>query len=226
MEQSVVRTGTKDLAPPSGATRVRRDDRANYDRSVIDAILDEGTIAHVGLVAADGRPVVIPMLYARDGDRVLIHGSPATRLLRGAKNGGDLCLTVTLLDGLVLARSAFHHSLNYRSVVLFGRATPIDDLDERARALDRFTDHLIPGRRASLRPMSDREIRGTLVLEIPIDEASAKIRTGDPIDDDEDLTYPVWAGVLPLRITPGPPAPAGDLLTGIEVPADVTSWQR
>lgn len=193
---------------------------------MIDAILDEGTIAHVGFVAADGRPVVIPMVYARDGDRLLIHGSPATRLFRTLKRGPDVCITVTLLDGLVLARSAFHHSLNFRSVVVFGRATEISDLAERAAALDRFTDHLVPGRLSTLRPMTDLEVRGTLVLSVPLDEASAKIRAGDPIDDDEDLATEVWAGVLPIRVGTGVPVPSADLRPGIEVPDHVTGWQR
>lgn len=229
MGQSLDRTDTNSPAEggaPSAATTIRRDDRAHYDRATIDAILDAGTIAHVGLVAADGRPVVIPMLYARDGDRVLIHGAPAARLLRAGKGGTDLCLTVTLLDGLVLARSAFHHSLNFRSVVLFGRATPVADLTERARALDRFTDHLLPGRLPTLRPMTDNEVRGTLVLAVPIAEASAKIRTGDPVDEPADLDHPVWAGVLPVRLTPGVPVPSADLRPGIDVPPDVSGWTR
>lgn len=203
---------------------MKRDDRAHYDRATIDAILDEGMIAHVGLVGADGRPVVIPMLYARDGDRVLIHGSPATRLFRTLKRGLDLSLTVTLVDGIVLARSAFHHSLNFRSVVLLGQGTEITDLAGRAAALDRFSEHLIPGRLATLRPMTELEVRGTLVLSIPIDEASAKIRTGDPLDDEEDLTFPVWAGVLPLHLVPGTPRATADLSVDVPVPADVTTW--
>ena len=198
----------------------------DFAAPVVPTGLDAGTIAHVGLVAADGRPVVIPMLYARDGDRVLIHGAPAARLLRAGKGGTDLCLTVTLLDGLVLARSAFHHSLNFRSVVLFGRATPVADLTERARALDRFTDHLLPGRLPTLRPMTDNEVRGTLVLAVPIAEASAKIRTGDPVDEPADLDHPVWAGVLPVRLTPGVPVPSADLRPGIDVPPDVSGWTR
>ena len=208
------------------ATRVRKHERGRYDRDFIDSVLDEGTIAHVGLVAADGRPVVIPMLYARDGDRVLLHGSPATRLLRAGKKGVDVCVTVTILDALVLARSAFHHSMNYRSVVLLGRTSEITEHDEKVAALDRFTEHLVPGRLEHLRPMTDIEIRGTTVVSIPIDEASAKTRTGDPIDDEEDLTAPVWAGLLPLSVKPAAPIPSGDLRTGIGAPPHVTAWGR
>lgn len=211
---------------PSEATTIRFEARGRYDRATIDAILDEGTIAHVGLVAADGRPVVIPMVYARDEDRLLVHGSPATRLLRTLKRGVDLCVTVTLLDGLVLARSAFHHSVNYRSVVVFGRATEVTEYAEKVAALDRFTDHLVPGRLATLRPMSEKEVRGTTVLSLPIDEASAKVRTGDPVDDDEDLATDAWAGVLPVGLVAGTPIPSADLRGGLPVPDHVTTWRR
>ena len=226
MEQTTAVDGPNVATPPpSDASKIRRTDRGHYDRATIDAILDEGFIAHVGLIAADGRPVVIPMLYARDGDRLLLHGSPATRLVRSGKRGVDLCVTVTLLDGLVLARSAFHHSLNFRSVVVLGRATLVE-LDAAHAALDRFMEHLLPGRLDGLRPMLDTEVRGTHVLSVPLDEASAKVRTGDPIDDEADLAGDTWAGVLPLAMLAGTPLPAADLRPGIAVPEHVVAWSR
>lgn len=191
---------------PREHTRVRRDDRARYDTETIHAILDEAPLCHVGFVDG-GRPVVIPILHARVGPRVLLHGSPATRLFRLLKTGPEVCVTATILDGLVLARSAFHHSANYRSVVLFGRPEPITDLTERRRALDALTDRLVPGRRPHLRPMTDRELQGTAVLGLDIDSASAKVRTGPPVDDEEDLTWPVWSGVVPMTSRYGEPIP-------------------
>jgi nitroimidazol reductase NimA-like FMN-containing flavoprotein (pyridoxamine 5'-phosphate oxidase superfamily) len=197
--------------------------RASYDPAVAHAILDEGFVAHVGLATDDG-PVVIPMLYARDGDRLVLHGSAASRLLRGAR-GVEVCVTVTLIDGLVLARSAFHHSVNYRSVVVIGRATPVTD-DAKRALLDRLVEHIVPGRTADARPPSEKELRATLVLELPLAEASVKVRTGDPVDDEEDLGLPVWAGVIPLALTPGDPRPAGDLAGGIAAPPYAREWSR
>jgi uncharacterized protein len=211
---------------PSARTTVRRlPERAVYDRSAVDAVLDEGFLAHVGLATDDG-PVVIPMLYARDGSRVLVHGSPASRLLRGAARGLDMCLTVTLIDGLVLARSAFHHSVNYRSVVVMGRATRIDDLVERQAALDVLVEAIVPGRTADARPPTARELRGTTVLALPLDEASVKVRTGDPKDEDDDMDLPVWAGVIPLALVPGAPVPDGELRSDISVPAYAQTYRR
>jgi nitroimidazol reductase NimA-like FMN-containing flavoprotein (pyridoxamine 5'-phosphate oxidase superfamily) len=191
--------------PPSERTAVRRlPERGSYDADRAYAILDEGFVAHVGL-AGDHGPVVIPMLYARDGDRLLLHGSPASRLLRTAANGVDVCVTVTLIDGLVLARSAFHHSVNYRSVVVFGRAERIQDLVERRAALDVLVEAIVPGRSTEARPPNDKELRGTQVLALPLDELSVKVRTGGPVDEPEDYDLDVWAGVLPLPVVPGPP---------------------
>jgi nitroimidazol reductase NimA-like FMN-containing flavoprotein (pyridoxamine 5'-phosphate oxidase superfamily) len=149
----------------------------------------------------------MPMLHARVGDLLLLHGSPATRLFRLLKQGPEVCVSATLLDGLVLARSAFHHSANYRSVVVFGRPEPVTDLDERRRALDALTDRLVPGRRPALRPMTDKEVRATAMVSLPIVEASAKVRTGPPIDDEEDRDWPVWAGVLPIMTRFAEPIP-------------------
>ncbi|HEY8527884.1 MAG TPA: pyridoxamine 5'-phosphate oxidase family protein [Acidimicrobiales bacterium] len=210
---------------PSPRSTVRRlPERAAYDRATVHAILDEGLVAHVGIATDDG-PVVIPMAYARDGDRVLIHGSPASRLLRSAR-GADVCLTVTLLDGLVLARSAFHHSLNYRSVVVQGRAEVLDDLEARRAALDRLVEAIVPGRTADARPPTERELRATTVLALPLDEASVKVRRGGPREEDEDLALPVWAGVVPLALTAGPPVPDDLHDPGVPPPGYVTAYRR
>jgi nitroimidazol reductase NimA-like FMN-containing flavoprotein (pyridoxamine 5'-phosphate oxidase superfamily) len=213
-------------SPPSARTTVRRlPERGSYDRAAAHAILDEALVAHVG-VATDQGPVVIPMLFGRDGDRLLLHGSPASRLLRGGAKGTEMCVTVTLVDGLVLARSAFHHSMNYRSVVVFGTAIPLTDLGERRAALDTLVEHIVPGRSADARPPSERELRGTLVLALPLDECSVKVRTGGPKDDDEDMDLPVWAGVVPLATVPGAPVPADDLRVDAAVPVYAAAYTR
>ena len=178
--------------------------RGSHDREVINRILDEGFICHVGFVS-EGRPVVIPTGYARAGDNLIIHGSQASRMLRALGEGIDVCVTVTLVDGLVLARSAFHHSMNYRSVVVFGRACLIEDREEKIAALFALSEHMIPGRWRDVRGPSDNELRQTAVLSLPIAEASAKIRTGPPLDEEEDYERPVWAGVIPLRLAAGHP---------------------
>jgi nitroimidazol reductase NimA-like FMN-containing flavoprotein (pyridoxamine 5'-phosphate oxidase superfamily) len=170
----------------------------------VEAILDEGLVAHVGL-AVDGQPYVIPMVFARVGEALYLHGSAASRLLRALSGGAAVCVTVTLLDGIVLARSAFHHSMNYRSVVVVGRAVPVTGKAERDRALAAMVDHAVPGRSAQVRPPDRKELAATLVIRVPLDEASAKVRTGPPIDDDRDLDLPVWAGVLPLQLVVGDP---------------------
>ena len=203
----------------------RQPDRGSYDRRLADAILDEGLVAHVGLATDDG-PVVIPMLYGRDGDRLLLHGSAASRLMRSSARGVVVCVTVTLVDGLVLARSAFHHSMNYRSVVVFGRATAITDLEERRAALDRLVEHIVPGRGPDVRPPSEKELRSTLVLTLPLDELSVKLRTGGPIDDDEDMDLSVWAGVVPLATVPGAPVTSSDLRVDVAPPDYATGYTR
>jgi nitroimidazol reductase NimA-like FMN-containing flavoprotein (pyridoxamine 5'-phosphate oxidase superfamily) len=201
-------------------SRVRRlPKRAAYDDATIHAILDASMIGHVGFVA-HGRPVVIPMLYGRDGGSVFLHGSVASRLLRDLAGGVDVCLTVTMIDGLVLARSAFHHSMNYRSVVAFGRAQRVDG-EERVHGLQVISEHLAPGRWDEVRPPNDQELKVTTVLRLDIEEASAKVRTGDPVDDDEDLALPVWAGVLPCSLAWGAPVDAADLLPGRDVSSSV-----
>src|SRR5919204_2560416 len=204
--------------PPTPRTRIRRRaGRGVYDKATVEAILDEGLVAHVGFVA-DGQPYVMPMLYARAGDALYLHGSPLSRLLGALRDGVPVCVTVTLVDGLVLARSAFHHSLNYRSVMLFGRATRVDDDDEKRRALLALVEHVVPGRAIDARPPTDGETRKTLVLRVPIVEASAKVRTGGPIDDADDLVLDVWAGVIPCRLAFATPQPDPD--TSAPIPQD------
>ena len=210
---------------PSDRTRVRRvPQRGVYEREAIDAILDETLISHVGFVH-EGQPVVIPTLHARLGDRLYLHGSAASRMLRTLANGVPVCATATLVDGLVLARSAFHHSVNYRSVVVFGTATPVEPGDETKKALELFTEKLVPGRWADVRPPTRQELKGTKVLSLPLDEASAKVRTGPPIDDDEDYDLPVWAGVLPLATQVADPQPDPRLDPAIETPGYVAAWR-
>ena len=188
-------------------TTVRRlPARARYDRAAVHAILDEGLVCHVGLTTEQG-PLVIPMMYVRVGERVYIHGSAANHLLRAASDGAEVCAVVTLLDGLVLARSAFHHSMNYRSVVIYGTASKVGDAAEKGRALDALVERIAIGRAAAARPPSAQELRSTLVLALELDEVSAKVRTGDPLDDDADLDWPVWAGVIPLHLEAGEPIP-------------------
>jgi nitroimidazol reductase NimA-like FMN-containing flavoprotein (pyridoxamine 5'-phosphate oxidase superfamily) len=211
---------------PSDRTTVRRlPERGSHDRAAADAILDEGLVAHVGL-ATDHGPVVIPMAFARDGDRLLLHGSPASRLLRGGAKGAEMCVTVTLLDGLVLARSQFHHSVNYRSVVVFGRAEPIEDLDERRAALRVLVEHIVPGRTADAREPTELELRGTLVLALPLDELSVKVRTGGPREEAEDMDLPVWAGVVPLTTVARAPVPDDDLRGDLTPPPYATGYAR
>lgn len=193
---------------PTERTTLRRvPERGRHDRATIDAILDEAYLCHLGLVDPDGRPFVIPTIHARVGDDVYLHGSPASRALRTAGQV-ECCVAVTLLDGLVLARSAFHHSMNYRSAVLYGAASRVEDVDEKRAALDALVEHVVRGRAGDARAPDDRELRGTLVLRLPIDEASAKVRTGRPLDDEDDYALTgVWAGVVPLTLTTGEPEP-------------------
>jgi len=211
---------------PSERSRVRRaPSRADYDRVTIDAILDEALVAHLGF-AVDGQPYVIPTLHARSGDVVYVHGSAASRMVRTLSAGTPACLTVTLLDGLVLARSAFHHSMNYRSVVVLGQARLVEGDAERVEALRAFTERLIPGRWDEVRPPSRQELKGTQVLAMDVDEASAKLRAGGPVDDDEDYALDVWAGVVPLRLQAGAPEPDARLRPGIAPSAAVTAAAR
>jgi nitroimidazol reductase NimA-like FMN-containing flavoprotein (pyridoxamine 5'-phosphate oxidase superfamily) len=193
--------------PVSARTRVRRRaGRGRYEREVVDAILDAAYIGHLAFVE-DGQPYAIPMLYARLGDQLVLHGSPLSRVLGTARESVPMCFTVTVLDGLVLARSAFHHSLNYRSVVVLGQARRVGDEGEKHAALRALVDHIVPGRSDDARGPSSGELAATDVLTMPLDEASAKLRTGPPVDAAEDYALPVWAGEIPLRLTAGVPVP-------------------
>jgi uncharacterized protein len=191
--------------------------RGNFDRETVYNILDEAFICHVGFTV-DGQTFVIPTAYGRNGDVLYIHGSAASRMMREMSKGIDVCVTVTLVDGLVLARSAFHHSMNYRSVVIFGNAELITEESEKNDALFAFTEHLIKGRWDDVRPPNSKELKGTTVLRLAINEASAKIRTGDPIDDEEDYDLDVWAGVIPLKFKAEKPIDDSLLKDGIGVP--------
>ncbi|HEX7135108.1 MAG TPA: pyridoxamine 5'-phosphate oxidase family protein [Iamia sp.] len=211
------------VPPPSAASTVRRTaGRARYDAEAVHAVLDAGFVAHVGIADGD-EPTVIPMVYARQGDRLLLHGSVASRLMRHGAVGFPVCVAVTHVDGVVLARSAFHHSVNYRSVVVRGVATRITDEDDLAAGFAQLIEHVAPGRSAEVRGPDRAETRQTLLLEVPLADASVKVRTGPPIDDERDLDLPVWAGVVPLPVVPGAPIPADDLPTGDLVPPAVVT---
>jgi hypothetical protein len=211
---------------PTPRTRlVREADRAVYDREAAYRILDEGFICHVGFVA-DGQPFVIPTSYGRKDDSLYIHGSAASRMLRNLKDGVAVCITVTLLDGLVLARSIFNHSMNYRSVVILGNATVVDNPQEKIEALYALSEHILPGRWADSRQPNERELKATSILCVPIEEFSAKVRTGPPIDDEPDYAFPTWAGVVPLEMTAGAPIDDPRLDPGREVPAYAKHYVR
>jgi nitroimidazol reductase NimA-like FMN-containing flavoprotein (pyridoxamine 5'-phosphate oxidase superfamily) len=197
--------------------------RARYDREAIDAILDEAMVGHLGIVY-EHQPFVIPTLHARVGDEVYVHGSAASRTIRALGAGTPACLTVTLLDGLVLARSAVHHSVNYRSVVVLGSARLVEDLSERMTAAQAFTERLVPGRWQEVRPPTVKELKAIHVLAFPLEEASAKIRTGPPLDDEEDYALPAWAGVIPLHTRAGAPVPDPRLAGGIAPSPAVGDW--
>ena len=199
--------------------------RGHFDRETVYGILDEGFICHVGF-APQGQPFVIPTGYARVDDKLYIHGSQASRMLRTLSGGVDACVTVTIIDGLVLARSAFHHSMNYRSVVIFGRATIVEDREEKIAALLALSEHIIRGRWEEVRGPNEEELVLTTVLSLPLVEASAKIRTGPPLDDEEDYALPVWAGVIPLKLEAGEPIKDPRLPDGIEVPDYARNYTR
>ena len=211
---------------PTSRTRlVREPDRAVYDREAAYRILDEGFLCHVGFVA-DGQPFVIPTSYGRKGDHLFIHGSAASRMLRQLKDAVPVCVTVTLLDGLVLARSIFNHSMNYRSVVILGKATLVDDPEEKRTALITLSEHILPGRWAGTRQPNQRELKATSVLRLPMEEFSAKVRVGPAVDDAEDYSFPTWAGVIPLELVAGAPIDDEILLPGQTVPAYARNYTR
>jgi nitroimidazol reductase NimA-like FMN-containing flavoprotein (pyridoxamine 5'-phosphate oxidase superfamily) len=212
---------------PTSRTQVHRlPERARYDRDTIDRILDEALICHVAWADEDGRARVLPTIQARVDDTLYLHGSRAARGWKAVADGAEVCVVATIVDGLVLARSAFHHSMNYRSVVLYGRAREVTGSEELLTAARAITRHVLPGREDEARMPLPDEFRQTILFAVPIEEASAKVRTGPPKDDEDDLELPVWAGVLPLVVRPGTPQPSPDLLEGIDVPRYVTRAER
>ena len=214
-----------DIAP-TPRTQIRRiPERGVYDRTTINAILDEGFLCHVGF-AVEGQPFVIPTGYGRAADQLYIHGSAASRMLRTLSTGVQVCVTVTLLDGLVLARSAYHQSMNYRSVVVLGTAVEVTDERERLVALETISEHIIRDRWTDIRPPSPQELKATRVLRLPIEEASAKVRTGPPVDDEVDYALPCWAGVLPMRLQVGEPIADPRLRLDVALPAAVRGYRR
>jgi len=211
---------------PTARTRVVREaDRAVYDRETVYRILDEGFLCHVGFIV-DGQPFVIPTSYGRKDANLYIHGSAASRMLRQIRERVPVCITVTLLDGLVLARSVFNHSMNYRSVVILGKATLVDDPEEKLAALRILSEHILPGRWDDSRQPNERELKATSVLRVPIEEFSAKVRVGPPLDDEEDYSFPTWAGVVPLEMVAGKPIDDARLLTGKDVPEYAKHYTR
>ncbi len=212
--------------PAPQTTPTRNAARVSYDRAAVHAVLDEALICHVGFVV-DGEPIVLPQLHARVGDRLYLHGSTGARALQGARGAGlQVCVTVTLTDGLVLARSAFHHSINYRSVVAHGTAHLVDDDAEKHAALTALVEAVAPGRSEHTRPPSRKELAATAVLRLELAAVSLKARTGDPRDDPQDLDLPHWAGVLPLYTAAGVPSPSADLPTSVSTPTHVAGWTR
>lgn len=211
---------------PTSRTKVRRKaDRARYDVEGVHAILDEALLAHVAFTV-DGQPWIVPMTYARVDDTLYFHGARANHALKSLAAGAPACVSVTLLDGLVLSRSSFHHSMNYRSVVLFGTGHEVTDLDEKLAAVQAVVEHVVPGNTEVVRPPTDSELRATLVVAFPIVEASAKARTGPPIEEPDDLALPVWAGVLPLHTVAGDPVPDPDVRDDVAVPTHVAQYAR
>ena len=210
---------------PTSRTTVRRlKKRAVYDQAAVHAILDEGFICHVGFVV-DSQPYVIPTIYARHDETLYFHGAVASRTLKTLATGVDVCLTVTLMDGMVLARSAFHHSMNYRSVVVLGNARLVQDPEERMLALKVITDHAVPGRWDEVRGPNELELKQTSVLALPLAEVSAKVRSGPPVDDDEDYSLPIWAGVVPIETRVTKPIGDGRVLPGVAEP-DLSRFKR
>lgn len=212
--------------PVTPRTRVRRHpERASYDRVVVNRVLDEGLICHLGFVV-DGVPWVVPTMYARAGDLLYMHGSPASRMLQAAGSGAEICVTVTLLDGLVLARSAFNHSMNYRSVMLVGRPELVTEIPEKMAAFQALVEHVVGGRWEHIRPTTAKELKATTVLRLAIREASCKLRAGGPEDPRQDAELPIWAGVIPIQMAAGPAIPAPGLPPGLALPAHVSGYRR
>lgn len=215
-----------DQFEPTPRTRVKRiPDRGSYDRALIHAILDEGMICHVGIVS-EGQPFVVPMAYARRGETLLLHGSSASRLLKSLAAGVPACVTVTHVDALVIARSTFHHSMNYRSVMVLGTATPILEREAKLQALADLVEHLVPGRGPDARGPNEQELKATMILEFPLAEVSAKVRSGPPLDEEEDMGLPHWAGLIPMTTVFGAPVASPDLTTGGAAPPYLVGYSR
>jgi nitroimidazol reductase NimA-like FMN-containing flavoprotein (pyridoxamine 5'-phosphate oxidase superfamily) len=215
------------MPAPTSRTQVHRHpERGDYDRATIDAILDEALICHVAFNDEKGAPRCLPTIHARVGDTIYLHGSKAARAWKALREGAEVCLVATIVDGLVLARSAFNHSMNYRSVVVFGTAREVTDPEELHTAAAAITSHVAPGREDEARMPTDEEYKQTLLLALPLDEASAKVRTGPPKDDEDDVALPIWAGVLPFVTSAGEPDPSPDLASGIDAPPSVTGYHR
>lgn len=215
------------MQPPTSRTQIHRHpERGDYDRQTIDAILDEALICHVAFIDERGGPRCLPTIHARVGDTVYLHGSRAARAWKALRAGAEVCLVATIVDALVLARSAFNHSMNYRSVVVYGEAREVTDREELHSAATAITSHVAPGREDEARMPTAEEYKQTLLLAVPLSEASAKVRIGPPKDDDDDLELPVWAGLLPFVTTPGAPEPSPDLRPGLAVPRSVTGYHR
>jgi len=213
------------FTPTARTTLHRRPNRASYDRDAVHAILDEGLYCHIGFTI-DDQPYVIPTIHARVDDWLYVHGSSASRMLRNLKSSVPMCVTVTILDGLVLARSAFHHSMNYRSVIVLGVAQEVTDSQEKYDALKAVVEHVTPNRWDDVRWPTEQELKATSVLRLPLEEVSAKIRTGPPLDDEEDYQLPCWAGEVPLRLTPQVPVPDPRVSPGIPLPTYVHEYRR
>lgn len=217
---------TPESIQPTDRTQVNRlPARGVYDSAAIHRILDEALICHVGLVE-DGQPFVIPTIHTRIDDRLYLHGSRASRMLLHAAAGNPVCITVTIVDGLVLARSAFHHSMNYRSVVVLATGEEVTEPAEKGRIFSALVEHVVPGRGRDARMQNEKELNATMLVGFPIDEASAKVRTGPPLDDEEDYALPIWAGVIPMSLAPGPPIPDPRLTPGIPVPTYAERYTR
>ena len=216
---------TTELTKTDAVTVRRKKERADYQRASANAILDEALVAHVG-ITVDGQPFVIPMAFGRDDDRLILHGSNGSRLLKALAQGGPVCVTVTLLDAIVFARSQFHTSMNYRSVVIVGNARPITDLEEKRVAMERLDEHVIPGRAAEARPSTDAELKQIIAIEVPIDTASVKARTEGVLDDAEDLDLDIWAGIVPVTTHFGTPIAEPDLKEGVPLAVSASPYRR
>jgi len=218
-------TATESFAPTERTTLRRHAERGSYERETVENIRDEALICHLGFVS-DGQPYVIPTIHARCGDRLYLHGSAASRMLGMLRQGIPICVTATLLDGLVLARSAFRHSMNYRSVVVLGMATEVTAPSEKKAALEAIVEHVVPGRMAEVRPPNEVELTATMVLFVPLREVSAKIRSGPPLDVETDYSWPCWAGEIPLRLTALPPVRDPRLGPSVELSQCLNEYQR